>query len=194
MRCVKGIVARLHGMTFAEFCTSSSGQKIMDAGDETSSQACDNTGKKLVADFVSRFHATCLKIQDLSEAEKLDRFVRALVPDIRLQVELRGPQNFHKAAMFAERVDAVINASLAKTRGSHGRKATRGVRRNDTIRRSKAVEEKPVRRVLVVLNRWNSVWRDARRCPVTNTKSYAWKMRVFIVASQTQGTSHVTAL
>ena len=45
-RCVKGIVARLHGMSFAEFCTSSSGQKIMDAGDEMSSRACDNTGKK----------------------------------------------------------------------------------------------------------------------------------------------------
>ena len=61
-----------------------------------------------MADFVSRFCATCLKIQDLSEAEKLDRFVRALIQDIRLQVELRGPQNFHEAAMFAERVDAVI--------------------------------------------------------------------------------------
>ena len=61
-----------------------------------------------MADFVSRFHATCLKIQDLSEAEKMDRFVRALVPDIRLQMELHGPQNFHKAAMFAERADAMI--------------------------------------------------------------------------------------
>ena len=44
----------------------------------------------------------------MSEAEKLDRFVRALIQDIRLQVELRGPQNFHEAAMFAERADAVI--------------------------------------------------------------------------------------
>ena len=61
-----------------------------------------------MADFVSRFCTTCLKIQDLSEAEKMDRFVRALVPDIRLQVELRGPQNFHEATMFAERADAVI--------------------------------------------------------------------------------------
>ena len=53
-------------------------------------------------DFVSRFCATCLKIQDLLEAEKLDRFVRALIPDIRLQVELCGLQNFHEAAMYAE--------------------------------------------------------------------------------------------
>ena len=61
-----------------------------------------------MADFISRFRTTCLKIQDLSEAEKLDGFVRALVPDIRLQVELRGLQNFHEAAMYAERADAVI--------------------------------------------------------------------------------------
>ena len=48
-------------------------------------------GKESVADFVFRFCATCLKIRDLSESEKLDRFVRALAQDIRLQVELRGP-------------------------------------------------------------------------------------------------------
>ena len=38
----------------------------------------------------------------------MDRFVRALAQDIRLQVELHGPQNFHEAAMFAEWADAVI--------------------------------------------------------------------------------------
>lgn len=64
--------------------------------------------KESVADFVFRFRAMCLKILDLSEAEKLDRFVRALAQDIRLQVELRGPQDFHEAAMFAERADAVL--------------------------------------------------------------------------------------
>ena len=65
-------------------------------------------GKESVADFVFRFCTTCLKIPDLSEAEKMDRFVRALAQEIRLQVELCGPQNFHEAAMFAERADAVI--------------------------------------------------------------------------------------
>ena len=64
--------------------------------------------RESVADFVFRFRATCLKVPDLSEAEKLDRFVCALVQEIRLQVELRGPVNFHDAAMFAERADAVI--------------------------------------------------------------------------------------
>ena len=45
---------------------------------------------------------------DLSKAEKMDRFVRALVQEIQLQVELRGPANFHEAAQFAERTNAVI--------------------------------------------------------------------------------------
>ena len=36
VRCARGIIARLRGMNFAEFCTSSSSQKIMDAGNETS--------------------------------------------------------------------------------------------------------------------------------------------------------------
>ena len=41
-------------------------------------------GKGSVADFLYRFRATCLKVDNLSEAEKLDRFVRALVPDVRM--------------------------------------------------------------------------------------------------------------
>ena len=38
----------------------------------------------------------------------MDRFVRALAQDIYLQVELRGPQNFHEAAMFSEWAGVVI--------------------------------------------------------------------------------------
>ena len=65
--------------------------------------------KESVADFIFRFHATCLKIVDLSEAEKLHCFVWALVPNIRLQVELRGPMDFHKAAVFTDRAHAMIS-------------------------------------------------------------------------------------
>ena len=66
-------------------------------------------GKESVADFLFRFRSACLKIDNLSEDEKLDRFVRALVPDVRMQVELRGPRNYHDAAMYAERADAVLS-------------------------------------------------------------------------------------
>ena len=71
--------------------------------------------KESAADFVHRFRATCLKIEHLSEEEKLDRFVRALVNDVRLQVELRNPATFNDAALIAERADTV----LARTTG-HG--------------------------------------------------------------------------
>ena len=40
--------------------------------------------KESVADFAFHFRVTCLKIADLSDVEKLDRFVRALVSVIRL--------------------------------------------------------------------------------------------------------------
>ena len=65
--------------------------------------------KESVADFVFHFCVTCLKIDDLSDAEKLDRFVHVLVPKIQLQVELRGPLDFHEVAMFVEHGDAVIS-------------------------------------------------------------------------------------
>ena len=64
--------------------------------------------KESVADFVFCFCATCLKVDDLSDAEKLDRFVHALVPEIRLQVELHRPLDFHEAAMYVEHTDAMI--------------------------------------------------------------------------------------
>ena len=73
--------------------------------------------------------------------------------------------------------------SLAKIRGNHARKAIKGVCSNDPIYRSKAVEGKLVHTDLAVLNRWNLVWGDARRCPVKNTRSYELNMLVFIVTN-----------
>ena len=54
----------------------------------------------------------CLKIADLTEVEKLDCFVRVLVPNVRLQEELRGPRGFHEVAMLIECADAVILHTL----------------------------------------------------------------------------------
>ena len=47
-----------------------------------------------IVHFVFRFRTTCLKVPDLSEAEKLDLFVRALVQDIRLHVGAKRPNQF----------------------------------------------------------------------------------------------------
>ena len=65
--------------------------------------------RESVADFLFRFRGICLKIADLGEAEKMDRFCRALLPSVRLQVELRGPATFQEAATYAERADAVLS-------------------------------------------------------------------------------------
>ena len=108
VRRVKDIVDQLRGMISVGCCANSFDQKTTEDADATSWRRCGSMARESVADFVFRFRATCLKIPDLSEVEKLDRFVRALAQDIRLQVELRGPHDFHEAAMFAKRADAVI--------------------------------------------------------------------------------------
>ena len=59
--------------------------------------------RQSVADFLFKFREVCLKISDLSKAEKLDQFLRALVPNVRMQIQLRGPAHFHEAAMSVER-------------------------------------------------------------------------------------------
>ena len=84
--------------------------------------------------------------------------------------------------------------SVAKTRGSHSRKAIRGVCTNERQCRSKTVEGKLVNTDLAVLNRWNSVWHDTGRYPIKNINGYTLKMHVFIVANQTLGTLHETVL
>ena len=56
-----------------------------------------------VTDFLFQFRGICLKISDLGEAEKLDRFCRALLPSVRLQVELRGPATFPEPAAYTEK-------------------------------------------------------------------------------------------
>ena len=71
-------------------------------------------GRESVVDFLFKFWEVCLKIHDLSEAEKLDRFMRALVPNVRVQVELRGPMNIQEAAMYAERADAILSRISGK--------------------------------------------------------------------------------
>ena len=62
-------------------------------------------GRESVADFLFKFWEVCLKINDLPEAEKLDRFLHALVPNVRVKVELRGPAHFQEAVVYAEWVD-----------------------------------------------------------------------------------------
>ena len=64
--------------------------------------------KESVADFLHKFRHVCIRINDLSEAEKLDKFLRALNGNVRMQVELKEPSTFEEAARYADRADNVL--------------------------------------------------------------------------------------
>ena len=49
-----------------------------------------------------------MKINDLPEVENLDPFLRALVPNVRIEVKLHGSTNFHEAAIYLECADIVL--------------------------------------------------------------------------------------
>ena len=47
-------------------------------------------------------------INDLLEAEKMDPFLRVLVPNVRVKLELRRPADFQEAALYAKRADTAL--------------------------------------------------------------------------------------
>jgi hypothetical protein len=62
---------------------------------------------KSVQDYVYAFRATILEIEDISESETLDRFIRGLKDKTRQEVELRDPETMDEAARIAERYDTI---------------------------------------------------------------------------------------
>ena len=108
---------------------------------------------------------------------------------------MRGPQNFHEAAMFAERADSVITCVSGQDTQKSWQKGYKGglPQRQHTQVKSSGGETsasgsggpEPMELGVAL---------SSGHCLVANTKSYVRKMHVFTIASQTQGTSHVTAL
>ena len=94
--------------------------------------------KEPVSDFLHKFRQVCIRIDDLSEAEKLDKFLRALNTNVRMQVELKEPATFEEAARYADRADNVLTrvsgqgssgrSSWFKGNSSHGGANAAGVR------------------------------------------------------------------
>lgn len=60
-----------------------------------------------VQDYVARFRSITIKIPDLSEGDKVDKFVRGLKPHVQREVELRGLNTLDSIMSAAERVDAL---------------------------------------------------------------------------------------
>ena len=94
--------------------------------------------KEPVLDFLHKFRQVCIRINDLSEAEKLDKFLRALNANVRMQVELKEPTTFEEAARYADRADNVLTrvsgqgssgkSSWFKGNSSHGGANVAGAR------------------------------------------------------------------
>jgi hypothetical protein len=53
------------------------------------------------------FRAIVLEINDISNSEKLDRFIRGLKDKVRQEVELRDPTTLEEATRIAERYDTI---------------------------------------------------------------------------------------
>lgn len=60
-----------------------------------------------VQTYVHDFRELALQIPDLSEAEKLDRFLRGLKPRLQRELAIRDPHTMDEAVNMAERIDMV---------------------------------------------------------------------------------------
>jgi hypothetical protein len=67
-------------------------------------------GQGSVRDYVAKFRSLCLRIPDVNEAEKLDRFVRGLAYKVKVEVTVRGASTFDTAVEMAERLDSLFRS------------------------------------------------------------------------------------
>lgn len=69
-----------------------------------------------VADYVARFTTVAFEVDDLSDAEKKDRFFRGLKPQVATEIAIKGePETFEEMVKMAERIDALIYRRLPGT-------------------------------------------------------------------------------
>lgn len=80
---------------------------VRDARDALASIKQEGT----VRSYLSRFRFLCARIPNLSEDEKLDRFMRGLDKRLRLECELRDVDSVDAAARLAERVQATYRGN-----------------------------------------------------------------------------------
>jgi len=60
-----------------------------------------------VQEYATSFRSLTLEIPGISEDEKIDRFIRGLKDQIRMEVELREPSTVNEAIRIADRYDAI---------------------------------------------------------------------------------------
>lgn len=62
---------------------------------------------KSVSSYNSRFTELILEIEDIHESEKLDRYIRGLKRDVKMEVEKSEPNNLAQAMKIAQRYDSI---------------------------------------------------------------------------------------
>ena len=61
-----------------------------------------------VATYTHTFRTIALELLNLTEDEKLDKFVRNLKDQVHIQVELQNPEIMDQAAVLVECIDAIL--------------------------------------------------------------------------------------
>ena len=61
-----------------------------------------------VVDYTNRFQLISIDIPDMSERDKMYRYLTGLKPDIRLHVEMQHPTTLNEAMSFAQTADATM--------------------------------------------------------------------------------------
>src|SRR6201988_3842294 len=69
-----------------------------------------------VSKYNFEFTGICVDIDDMNEAEKLDRYIRGLKTPIRVEVELAAPRDLNDAMSKAQRIDLI---SFPVRNGTH---------------------------------------------------------------------------
>ncbi|HXP49092.1 MAG TPA: hypothetical protein VN922_04015 [Bacteroidia bacterium] len=69
-----------------------------------------------VSKYNFEFTGICVDIDDMNEAEKLDRYIRGLKTPIRVEVELAAPRDMNDAMSKAQRIDLI---SFPVRNGTH---------------------------------------------------------------------------
>jgi hypothetical protein len=79
-----------------------------------------------VSKYNFEFTALCLEIDDISESEKLDRYIRGLKYSIKEKVELEEPTTLAEAMSKAQRIDSITYYSRHGSSSSSGNKYSGG--------------------------------------------------------------------
>lgn len=61
-----------------------------------------------VRNYSTEFRNLSLDIPDMSEGDKLDRYIRGLKQEIQREVDMKEPANFEEAVRLAERLDSLL--------------------------------------------------------------------------------------